>query len=79
MTPNKYHSSGRLYTSEELAARAYDLLPRMVVKGYSTPNGGKTWAEAPIKPHDIGRNKTKRIKRQLKAQRRAQLLAATSG
>lgn len=79
MTPNKYHPSGRLYTAKELAARAYDLLPRMVVPGYCQPDAGKQWLEAQLRPYNIGRNKTKRLKHEIARQRRAALMAATRG
>jgi len=69
MTPNKYHSSGRRYTAQELAARAYDLLPRML-------HNNEGWSRSTYAP---GRNKMKRIKRQLRASQRKALLAATLG
>jgi hypothetical protein len=62
MTPNKYHSSGRPYTAEELAARAYDSLPRMVVPGYS---GAESIAERRLKPFDDRINEAKRNARSL--------------
>lgn len=57
-TPNKYHSSGKLYT---LIGRRAASATSYIVEGYTAPNGGKTFQEAMIRPYNRGIKKANRL------------------
>jgi len=57
-TPNKYHSSGRLYTAKEYRDRKHALRPTYLV---AHPMPGVSLI--PDKPYNIGRNAKKRAVR----------------
>lgn len=48
--PNKYHPTGRLYTSKELSARRWALVPTYVVRGYRLNGGAEARALAYTNP-----------------------------
>jgi hypothetical protein len=64
-TPNKYHPTGHEYTEAEFEARKDASQPRYLVAGYTQPDAGARWLEAPVRPFAPGRNKAKRHVRAL--------------
>lgn len=65
-TPNKYATSGRFYTQDELAVRQVALTRRYLILGYVNPECSFRWYdEQPVRPYNKGRNKAKRLVRSL--------------
>lgn len=61
-TPNKYHSSGRMYTAREYADRKHALRHAYLVVGYSHEPLVQTQQRVTgdCKPYNVGRNAQKR-------------------
>ena len=62
-TLNKYHPTGRLYTSTELAVRRHKLTPKYIHR-HPMPIGSKM-LQAPMRPYCQHRNANKRLHRRI--------------